>query len=184
MSEMQDRMRERLEKRMAQLSRRAAKVRERILQGKIAGEEGRLWLDTFAKGEGLDICCGDMVVGDMGLDGSPRLLGSDHLLDASTLTTIDSCSLDYIVTNYMDAMANPLQTLREWHRVLKPTGRLAIICANAHKYGNPKGPLANAHRQSLFTPRTLEMYLERAQFQVLLLREEGKELRASARPTV
>ena len=147
-------------------------------------ERDRLWLDQFAVGSGLDICCGDFLVGDsVGVDCNRFTLGADYLSHGDALTFQRSEDLDFIVTNYLEAMPNPLSAFNEWYRCLKPGGRLAIVCRDADKYSlnNPLGALDNRKRQTTYTKTTLSHYLYRADFVDVSIEEtEHGTLRASA----
>ena len=130
-------------------------------------ELDRLWLDQFATGKGLDICCGDFLVGDsVGVDCNRFTLGADYLSKGDELTFQRSEGLDFIVTNYLEAMPNPLNAFNEWYRCLKLGGRLALVCRDANSYPvkNPLGALDNRKRQSTYTKATLSHYLHRSDF--------------------
>lgn len=145
------------------------------------GEKDRLWLDQFVKGNGLDICCGDFIVGDVGVDGDRNKVGADYLVSGDELTFQDPESLDYIVTNYLDAFPNPLKALNEWWRCLRKGGVLAIVCRDSDSYKNSLGPLNNAVRQSCYTKSMLSFYLFRSGFsKVVVEATPHGSLRASS----
>ena len=150
-----------------------------VESGVLGGEEDRIWLDQFAVGEGLDICCGDFTIkGAKGVDVNAHKIGVNFLCKGDELSFQESDSLDFLVTNYLDVFPNVLKVLNEWHRVLKPKGVLAIVCCNFDAYDGPKGPLANKHRVSLFNARSLRFYLERAGFGSIEIVPHEKVLRA------
>ena len=148
-------------------------------------ESDRLWLDQFAVGTGLDIACGDFLIGEddqaVGVDGDRRYIGADFHCEGDELTFQTSESLDYVVTNYLEGMPNPLNALNEWWRVLRPGGILAIICRDANRYPPKylKGALSNGSRQNTYTSVTLGHYLYRAGFTEYKYEEVGGGIRAS-----
>jgi SAM-dependent methyltransferase len=161
------------------------RLRRAIDKG-IIGEDTeviREWLEKFAVGNGLDICVGDFPIseGAIGIDGDDRKLGAHYNIAGDELTPIKSNELDYVVTNYLDCFPNPLHTLQEWHRVIKPGGRLAFACCNAMRYwDNPEGALQNRHRLSAFVPLTVQHLLARAEFKDIMITEHNKHLLVSA----
>ncbi len=159
---------------------RIATARNMINGKRRFGEHERKWLDQFAKGHGLDICCGSMPIKNaMGVDLEylgPLCFGR---VSGDNLTGHKSNSADFIVTNYFDVWSSPLQALNEWHRVLKKGGILAIVGRNAEAYtDSPVGPLTTGNRSHLQTPLTIKMYLARAEFEVLEVSTVGTSLRS------
>jgi len=164
------RMHDRLDGRLASLTHKVVKQKRLVDRGKIGGEEDRMWLDAQVKGlgDGLDICCGDFLIqGSEGVDGDLNKFGPIYsTISGDELTNQQNGSLDFIVTNYIEAFPNVLKVLNDWMRVLKPGGLLAFICVRADHYNlqDPKGPLSNPHRLSLFNEVTITQYLSRAEF--------------------
>ena len=175
-------MKRRLEKRWDQIVAAKERLVRQIDDGVMGGEDDREWLDQFTRGKGIDVCCGDFLIGDgPGLDLDPKKLGSSiFFVSAERLTNIDPESLDYIVCNYLDVMPHVLDVLKNWGRVLKPGGTLGLVVRNADSYTNPLGPLENKNRSTLFNPRILRFYLERMGFQVERMESYGMSLRAVA----
>lgn len=173
----------RIEYREEKLKNRMDRMRRYIEAGRVGGEENRMWLDQWAQdGVGLDICCGDFLIGEAeGVDTTPEMLGTDYsLIEGEALVTFEPGELDFVVTNYLDIFPNPLKALQEWHRVLKVGGRLAVVCCDAYKYPARLGPLRNHRRASCFVPRTLRCYLERANFTVQVMEEDSTFIRSMA----
>jgi len=164
---------------------------ERIKKGYIAGlpdldggaEDDRQWLDQFAKGQGFDIACGDFIIGDVvqaiGVDGAPRMLGTDYWSEGDNLSFQPADTLDYIVTNYLDGMPSPLKALNEWYRCIKPGGKIAVVCRDADSYKDDMGPLSNGRRQSCYTATTLKNYLFRAGFKKVKVEHGNMSLRGT-----
>lgn len=165
-----DYMRWRLDRRVATIASRVEGVKKNYIDKLPVNDDGaeadRLWLDQFAKGKGVDIACGDFLIGDaFGVDGHERQIGTDHFNEGDELTFSEPGKIDFIVTNYLDAFPNPLKALNEWYRALKfGGGVLAMTCRDAESYKNATGALSNAKRQSVYTALTLSQYLHRAGF--------------------
>lgn len=156
---------------------------DKLSDDALSDREDREWLEQHAKGVGLDIACGDFPIGDAaGVDGDIHaVIGADYFCEGDELTFQEHGKLDFIVTNYLDAFPTPLKVLNEWHRCLRVGGVVAIVCRNADKYDEPKGPLTNGRRQSVYTVKTLPQYLYRAGFSKVQIFTNGlKSIRASA----
>lgn len=162
----------RLDRRVKAIHDRVEKNKRGYLErckklGEAPGEADRLWLDGFAVGNGLDIACGDFLIGDaQGVDGTEKMIGTDYWSEGDELVFHQPESLDFVVTNYLDGFANPLKALNEWWRCLASGGVLALTCRDAEMYSTSgKGPLENARRASAFTSVTLAHYMYRAGFE-------------------
>jgi len=172
MSNFKESMIIRLDKRLETMKNRVESVKNTYLKNinfdeTDAGESERIWLDQFAVGKGLDVCCGDFLVGDAyGVDGDSKALGVDLISRGDSLSLQKSGELDFIVTNYLDGFSDPIKTLNEWWRCLKVGGTLAVVCRNSEIYKDSLGPLANGKRGSCYTDRILTFYLTRAGFKV------------------
>lgn len=145
-------------------------------------EEDRLWLEDLAIGNGLDVCCGDFLIGDaQGVNGGVKSVGIDYFCQGDQLAFQKSEQLDFVVTNYLDAFPGPLVPLNEWWRCLRPGGVLGIVCRNADVYTEATGPLENHRRVSLYNKKILSQYLYRTQFKkVEVVETLHKSLRAKA----
>jgi len=176
----------RVDRRVTKLLRKYERMKRLILEQKwTGGEEDRAWLEQFAIGVGMDICCGDFVIGEdsIGVDPSEGMIGADKQISGDDITDESYNSMDYIVTNYIDVFTDPFKVLTGWHRLLKPGGTLAFTCRNADAFDDDRGPLANKNRKSLYTPRTVKFYLHRLGFKVSVveLSEGGKSIRIMAK---
>lgn len=174
----------RLNRRIEVITHRVERVKRGYIEqckrrGVAPGEEDRRWLDQFAVGNGLDIACGDFLVGDgdsaQGVDGHERMVGTDYWSEGDELSFQEPGKLDFIVTNYLDGFPTPLKALNEWHRCLRVGGVIAIVCRDADTYKEPAGPLGNLRRQSVFTAVTLPQYLHRAGFRDIKCGKNSKE---------
>ncbi|MHA2066702.1 MAG: hypothetical protein ACXABY_20210 [Candidatus Thorarchaeota archaeon] len=180
-----DYMRWRLDRRVQTITDRAEKVKRRYVAdcdriGEAPGEDERLWLDQFAKGNGLDIACGDFLCGDAnGVDGHERMVGCDWWCEGDELAFQEPGKLDFVVTNYLDGFANPLKALNEWWRCIRPGGIIAIITRDSDAYVGPTGPLENARRQMAYNVNTLKFFLGRAGFVNVTVVADDKRLWAT-----
>jgi SAM-dependent methyltransferase len=129
---------------------------------KTAPVEGiRAWMDSFAKGVGVDICCGNYLTeGAIGVDSAYDVVGNSYNFRGDNLANFPATTFDYVVCNYFDCFENPLKTLNEWHRILKVGGKVAFVCSNADCYQPLDLPL-NGKRQFLYTPHTMELYMSK-----------------------
>ncbi len=171
----------RIDLRVEKILAHVQKLKRQIDAGQIAGEEGRIWLEQYCKGVGVQICAGDFAIADaIGIDTDVRKLGLDLWAYADRFVG-DLPPLDYVVTNCLEYFPDTLRMLTEWGRMMKPHGVWAIVCRDAEEYEEAQGPLANARRMSCFTITTLRCYLARAGFEVFEWENYGKELRVAAR---
>lgn len=148
---------------------------------RLGGEPGRIWLDQYAIGVGVNLCCGDFPIGEsLGIDADPEKIAvdiwglADHYYD-------DLPPLDFVVTNYLECFPDPLGVLKTWNKKLKPGGVFAVVACNTDMYANSAGPLANHRRVNCFSTLTLKAYFEAAGFKVEKVDLEDKELRLMGR---
>lgn len=171
----------RIDLRVEKIIAHAQRVKREIDGGRVAGEEGRIWMEQFCTGVGVQLCAGDFAIADaVGVDTELRALGMDLWAYADRFTG-DLPALDYVVTNCLELFPDTLRMLTEWGRMLKTGGVFAIVARDAEAYEEAQGPLANARRMSCFTITTLRCYLARAGFEVTEWENYGKELRVAAR---
>jgi SAM-dependent methyltransferase len=130
--------------------------------------EDRAFLEKHAVGVGADVCCGDFLIEDsIGVDTRRTVLGADFHFSAESLSFAKRDSMDYVVTNYLEAAQNTIAALNEWYRCLKPGGTLAMVCRNSHAYDpatHPMGALHSEHRTHTFDKVTLGQYIHRSGF--------------------
>ena len=139
-----------------------------IEEDKIGDEENRVWAEDLIKkykgstAVGLDLFCGDFKLdGSVGVDGSPQTVGPDMILGGGFLPVVSPESQDYIFTNYLECVNNPLSVLNDWYRALKPNNGILVM---ALRDGGCTNPLLNKKRQNVFTKDTILYYLKRAGF--------------------
>lgn len=174
-------MHKRLDDRKEKLISFINKLHRLVDAGKMGGESGRIWLDQYAKGNGVNICCGDFAIGEsLGVDKDPEKIAIDLWGDADHYYN-DSGPLDFVVTNYLEFTPDPLSFLKGWHKKLKPNGIFAVVACNTDMYNNLSGPLANPRRLNCFSTLTLKAYFEAAGYKVEKVDLEDKELRMMAR---
>jgi len=176
----------RVNRRVEILLHRYDKLKRLIINdGWTGAEEDRIWLEQFAIGVGMDICCGDFVIGEnsIGVDGDYHKIGLDKFTSGDDITDESADSMDYIVSNYIDAFDSPFKAFTCWHRLLKTDGTLAFTCRNAEVFETDKGPLENRNRRCLYTPKLIKFYMHRLGFTpvVIELSEGGKSIRVAAR---
>jgi SAM-dependent methyltransferase len=172
------------------VAERIKSVRERINSGRYLEDGGgRLWLEGFAKGKGLDICCGNIPMENtLGIDnewfniktGGGGLGPLCLQRDGDDLGSFDNEELDFIISNYLEVFSSPLKVLNEWNRILIDGGTLALVMSNADAYTEYLGPFCNRHRSSIFTPITINFYLKKAGFSKITINKVNKHMRVSA----
>ena len=172
---------ERLDRQKKNYLNKLERVRRKVSDGKMAGEEDRIWLDTQTQGigHGLDIACGDFVIANTdGVDTDLDVIGPTYLfMSGDELSVYDDSTLDFITTNYLDGFPNIFKVLREWHRALKPGGLLALICKDSDDYDGDLGVFCNRNRVNAFTAKTIKNYLYRTKFENVLIEKWQTSLR-------
>ena len=184
--ELQDYMKAVMERRIKTLRHRADWVLDRwgkrVKLENPAALINRKFLEKHAVGIGADICCGDFLVEDaIGVDSAFAVLGTDYHLSGDDLSFSRAKELDYVVTNYIEALPNTLKAMNEWHRCLKVGGIVALVCRDADTYTNAKGALSNRNRVHTFTKVTIAHYLSRAEFSDIKVVATNKVLHVTAR---
>lgn len=156
---------ERLERRRIFLEDRLLAAKQHILSKNFSGEEDRQWLQQFTAGTGLEIAPGNFPIeGAISVDVDNNILPPHLSTSGDELVNIEAGTIDFIVTNYLEAFSNTLKTLNEWHRVMRPGGVLAIVCMDADLYNEPRGALGNSRRLNTYSMSTLRAYVTRAGF--------------------
>lgn len=177
-----EKMHNRVNERFEVVKKRVQKLHYQIDQGVIGGEEGREWLEQFAKeGVGVNLCCGDFAIGNsIGIDIDSQKIASDYWSFIDRFQ-IDLGPLDYIVSNYIECLDNPVGVLKEWLDKLKPGGVIALVVCNSDEYTTTLGPMANPRRKFCYNQNTLSFILRKVGFITERFEKEGTELRVLAR---
>lgn len=173
---------ERLNRREQNLLALFARVRREVDAGKHEeSEPGRVWLEQFCQGVGVQLCAGQFQLGDsIGINSDPNAIATDHWCYADRFTG-DLPPLDYIVTNYLECFPDPLRVLQSWAGRMRTGGVMAVIARNSELYDNERGPLKNVRRASCFSLKTLAFTLERAGYAVFCKETYEMEIRIAAR---
>ncbi len=130
-----------------------------------AAVDDREFLEKHAVGKGVDICCGDFLIGDsIGVDIDIKVIGTDYLISGDDLTFSKAKEMDYVVSNYIETLPSTLGAMNEWHRCLKVGGVVALVCRDADSFTNREGALRNRYRCHTFNKSTIAQYLNRAGF--------------------
>ena len=158
-----------LDRRLQALKDRAdfiyARHGKRLDNEKPGARSNREFLEKHAVGVGVDVCCGDFLIeGAVGVDSAQAALGADYHCRGDDLAFSKANELDYVVTNYLEALPSTLKALNEWYRCLKAGGTLALVCMDADSYTNREGAMQNRSRLHTFSKVTIAQYLSRAGF--------------------
>lgn len=150
-------------------------------------EPHREWLETFTgTGVGLDICCGDMPIkGAFGVDLGITIASWGCLPNTKgdDLRVVPNDECDYIVSNYIETFADANMALREWYRVTKPGGVLALVVRNAdheHYEQFAKGPLDNSNRRMCYNEKTIKYMVQSVGYKVDYIEVHGTAMRVKA----
>lgn len=191
MSEYRAYMRSIVDRRIKQVTERADKIMLKwgrrldvpIPPGLV---EDREFLEKYAVGDGVDVCCGDFLIEEaVGVDTRRTVMGADFHFSADTLSFAKPNTLDYVVSNYLEAVPNTIGALNEWYRTLKPGGQLAMICRDADQYIQPEGALTSGHRQHTFSAVTVAHYMYRSGFvDVSVVKTSNQSLQCLAKKPV
>jgi hypothetical protein len=149
-----------------------------------SGQNDRAFLEGHCVGRGVDIACGHMLLADaIGVDSREFAFGADYRCRGDSLSFSKAAELDYVVTNYIEAMPDVLGAMHEWHRCLKAGGTLAIVCRDADLYppGVPEGALSSNRRSNTFSKVTIKHYLYRAGFKEVQVTQADKSLHITAK---
>lgn len=149
------------------------------------------WLESFCKGTGFNMGCGEIPIKDsMGVD----LFLNLGCYSGAAFANMDNMwgykdeFADYIISNYVEAAQTPCKLFLEWYRLLKPGGVLAILLKDADdsSYDSSlSGPLARAGKGGIkkfncYTERTIKFYLQFAGFTVDSIEKCGIDLKVVA----
>lgn len=101
------------------------------------------------KGTGMDIGCGTNKIGAFGVDSDPKCK-PDLVADAAKVAWPDG-QQDYIVSCHcLEHCGDVVETLREWNRLLRQYGTLAIIVPDGNQVETETlGDSEGMHKQLL-----------------------------------
>ena len=122
--------------------------------------DSRAYLEQIAIGRGLDIGCGEKIIGDhsTGVDSDPETC-PDIIAEMDCLGFADN-SQDYIVSSHcLEHHADTLSVLQEWYRVIRPGGKIGIAVPHGEYASYLSLGLSKDKHKQLFTERTLDKYL-------------------------
>jgi len=75
-----------------------------------------------------------------------RARGHQFVLEATELAGIPSLSYDFLVSSHaIEHIANPLKAMREWKRVIRPGGYLALVVPDKHRTFDHRRPTTPMH---------------------------------------
>lgn len=138
----------------------------------------REMLKFYAKGNGIDMGCGKFKIGAFGLD-KDKTVKPDLVSELDNVNLPEN-SLDYIVSSHaIEHARSTLDALREWHRLLKKGGVLALTVPDGDLVGGNLGDSAGQHTQ-LFYKDSLDKFLKFTSFKVLEICKMGGILFALA----
>ena len=127
--------------------------------------EERNYLKKFAKGNGLDIGCGLNKIAGFGIDNDPTCK-PDILADIANIPLMGN-KYDYIVSSHvLEHTVHTIRTLKEWHRLLKVGGTLALAVPNGENTNNENLGDSDYGHVQLFSIKTLTNFLEFVGFNV------------------
>lgn len=143
-------------------------LKERV--AKAYSEEYLEWLESFCVGDGFNMGCGEIPIGDS--------QGVDMILSLGCWRGVAYANMDhmwnykdgiadYIVSNYVEGASSPCQLFTEWFRLMKPGGVLALLVQDADDSvydRDPYGPLQRSGKGGIkkfncYTARTIRFYL-------------------------
>ena len=133
---------------------------------KMVQQEEREYLKKFAKGRGIDIGCGAERIAGFGIDNDPAC-NPDVIADMHNIP-LKGNKYDFIIACHcLEHTVHTIRCLKEWHRLLKVEGRIAIAVPNGEKVNTENlGDRRYGHVQ-LFSLKTLSNFLEFVGFKIV-----------------
>lgn len=129
-------------------------------------QEERDILSKYAIGSGIDVGCGENKIGNFGIDIEPAV-GPDIVCNMWNIP-LPGDTQDYIVSSHcLEHTVYTIRALREWHRLLKIDGTLALAIPDGENASLLNlGDSSFGHLQ-LFSIETIKRFLEFVGFEVV-----------------
>jgi len=155
-------------------------------QNRIHDLECREIIKTICIGKGIDIGCADRPINEEcdTLDWNPEY-NPTYCCDTINLKRIPVETYDYIsACHILEHIDNTIDTLKEWNRILKTGGKLGIIVPHGEGVdAEDLGDSSRTHR-TLFTQKTLQLFLEHVGFKILDIRTIQRPLAYKQNPAI
>ena len=138
-------------------------------------------------GKGIDVGCGLNKIHSQAIGIDKRLgqkdvgysFGAQIQGSGDRLPWFETGSLDYVFSSHaLEHMSHVESTLREWHRIIVPGGRLVLILPDKRRYPNIGQPGANPDHKHDFLPGDIEAILARVGFRVMQIDTISRKLEA------
>lgn len=124
----------------------------------------RDYLKQYAIGDGIDIGCGNKKIGEYGIDLNKNS-NADIVCDMLDIP-IAGNTKDYLISCHsLEHTPHTIQALKEWHRLLKVGGILAIAIPNGEKVDTET--LGDREHKQLFSLNTLCNFLKFVGFKII-----------------
>ena len=144
---------------------------------------GRAELEAIAIGKGIDVGCNEKPIGGYGCDIDPEV--NPNIVCSMEDIPLDDESLDYVVSSHcLEHAHSTIETLKEWHRLLKIGGKVGILVPHAdHVCWQSLGDMTMTHRQ-LYTPSILEKFLKFIGFEIIKVEEIERPYAWQQKPAI
>jgi ubiquinone/menaquinone biosynthesis C-methylase UbiE len=124
----------------------------------------RDYLSQYAVGIGIDIGCGKHKIGKFGIDLDPN--SNANLFCDMLDIPIAGNTQDYLIAcHVLEHTPHTIKALKEWHRLLKNGGILALAVPDGEKT-NPED-LGDRNHKQLFSLQTLCNFLQFVGFKII-----------------
>ena len=129
-------------------------------------QEEREILGEYAIGEGIDVGCGKNKIGNFGVDKDPTT--SPDIVCEMWNIPLPGNTQDYIIgCHSLEHTVHTIRTLKEWHRLLRENGTIAIAVPNGEEVNTKNlGDSLYGHVQ-LFSKKTIQNFLEFVGFKIM-----------------
>lgn len=155
-------------------------------QNRLHDLECREIIKGICIGKGIDIGCADRPINDEcdTLDKNPEY-NPKFCCDTENLNAIPDETYDYVsACHILEHIDNTIDTLKEWRKILKTGGRLGIIVPHGEGVdAEDLGDSSKTHR-TLFTQKTLQLFLEHVGFKILDIRTVPRPLAYKQNPAI